>query len=273
MEEALLYPIDPRPESPLDEESQKLVKKFAAELNKAAKGTLARIASGASEDIDADRALWQKYYARLRAYCARYHLPNPTLGGNRPFGPTPTQKTQEQKLYAELDSACAAGRLRQQQCAAPAQEILSAMGSRPQMPWKELAHTLAQGDGEKETYWAAVLYLQDKKCLEITADAQGETCLKAVKKKARKPLPSAAPTGAPVSYGEISSDLRRKARYTVAPPESLDAAAQTAVFPSLDSEDSYVASLTACTCVAYSIRHKPCKHMVALAYCLGMVEL
>ncbi|MBQ2735526.1 MAG: hypothetical protein IJF33_06805 [Clostridia bacterium] len=47
----------------------------------------------------------------------------------------------------------------------------------------------------------------------------------------------------------------------------------SAQIPSSDSSETYTVTLTSCTCKDRGTRHAPCKHMLYLAYTLGVLQL
>lgn len=61
------------------------------------------------------------------------------------------------------------------------------------------------------------------------------------------------------------------ARKAATSPESVDKATSTGVFPG-SGKTPYQTSLTSCTCVDFSKRHLPCKHMYRLAMECGKFE-
>lgn len=56
-------------------------------------------------------------------------------------------------------------------------------------------------------------------------------------------------------------------------PISVDFDAKTGVFPASKGSSTYTCSLDSCSCTDFAINHKPCKHMIRLAYELNIIDL
>ena len=86
------------------------------------------------------------------------------------------------------------------------------------------------------------------------------------------PIPAFGPWDEKTHLGDKQEKTIKRAQLSETTPQSVDRAAQTAVFFG-SGKNPYQTSLSSCTCSDFTHRKLPCKHIYRLAMELGIIDL
>lgn len=227
--------------------------------------------AGDIENYKEARDEWHTFYERLRSHCIQHRLWNPALNDRQVFIPTCKQLRAEERLFASFDEACELGIDTAYDRACMTKDILSYLEDKPRHASvrRVMVNCLA---GTDETLKKQYRRVCDRMVSDgILAESHNESGVLVVRKK-RKRTPKAVPpfemepsVFRPELYTSIDHNLWSKVYYTVGQPEKVDLQKKCCEFHSLSRGEIYHTSLERCTCVAYEMGNRPCKHMVALA--------